>query len=149
MANTIYVLNGPDASKRGAEQPEALYATPAELERRCTEAAARYGMTTRYLQTDSEDELVGLIHEAKAANAAGIVINPGDRNATSAAIHDALGGVNIPAVEVRMSNVYSQARLRHHSLAASAVATLCGFGIDGYHLAISGLAAKIGVAAKL
>ena len=60
-------------------------------------------------------------------------------------LHDALVAVKIPTVEVHISNVYAREGFRHHSFTAKAAfATLCGFGIDGYRLAINGLAAKIG-----
>ncbi len=83
------------------------------------------------------------------SKAAGIIINAGGYSHTSIAIHDALIAVKLPAVEVHVSNIYSREPFRHHSFVASAAfATLCGFGIEGYRLAISGLAAKLGVTAK-
>jgi 3-dehydroquinate dehydratase II len=64
-------------------------------------------------------------------------------------LHDALLAVNIPTVEVHISNIYARENFRHHSFTArAAFATLSGFGIDGYRLAINGLAAKIGIKAK-
>jgi 3-dehydroquinate dehydratase-2 len=63
---------------------------------------------------------------------------------TSIALHDAIVGVQIPTVEVHISNVYARESFRHHSFTArAAFASLCGFGIDGYRLAIIGLAARI------
>ena len=79
------------------------------------------------------------------SKAAGIVINAGGYSHTSIALHDALAAVKIPAVEVHISNIYARESFRHHSFTAKAAfASLCGFGIDGYRLAINGLAAKIG-----
>ncbi len=84
------------------------------------------------------------IHEAHARKAAGIVINAGAYSHTSIALHDAIVGVQIPTVEVHISNVYARESFRHHSFTArAAFASLCGFGIDGYRLAITGLAARI------
>ena len=89
------------------------------------------------------------IHEAGAKAAAGIIINAGAYSHTSIALHDALMAVKIPAVEVHISNIHARESFRHHSFTAmAAVAMLCGFGIDGYRLAINGLAAKIGVKAR-
>jgi len=77
------------------------------------------------------------------------VLNAGGYSHTSIALHDALTAVKIPTVEVHVSNIYAREDFRHHSfIARAAFATLCGFGIDGYRLAISGLAAKIGATAK-
>ena len=83
----------------------------------------------------------------ETVKAAGIVINAGAYSHTSIALHDALKAVQIPAVEVHISNVYAREEFRHHSFTAKAAfASLCGFGIEGYRLAIKGLAAKIGAA---
>ena len=76
---------------------------------------------------------------------AGIIINAGGYSHTSIALHDALVGVKLPTVELHISNIHARESFRHHSFTAKAAfASLCGFGIDGYRLAISGLAAKIG-----
>ena len=84
------------------------------------------------------------IHQAHEQKVAGIVINAGAYSHTSIALHDAIVGVQIPTVEVHISNVYARESFRHHSFTArAAFASLCGFGIDGYRLAITGLAARI------
>jgi 3-dehydroquinate dehydratase-2 len=89
--------------------------------------------------------LIDFVHEAHAAKAAGIIINAGGYSHTSIALHDALVAVKIPAVEVHISNIHARESFRHHSFTAKAAfATLSGFGIDGYRLAIAGLAARIG-----
>jgi 3-dehydroquinate dehydratase-2 len=68
---------------------------------------------------------------------------------TSIALHDAIKGVNIPTVEVHITNIHARESFRHHSFTAmAAFASLAGFGIEGYRLAILGLAARIGVKAK-
>ena len=88
-------------------------------------------------------------HEAQANKAAGIVINAGDISHRSIALHEALMAAEIPSIEVHTGNVHARDSFRHHSFTArAALATLAGFGIDGYRLAINGLAARIGVAAK-
>src|SRR6185503_21171661 len=97
-------------------------------------------------QSNREGELIDFIHEAQAKQAVGIIINAGAYSHTSIALHDALVGVKIPAVEVHISNIHARENFRHHSFTAKAAfATLCGFGIDVYSLAINGLASKIGV----
>lgn len=150
MAKTIYVLNGPNLNLLGTREPD-IYGrkTLADVEKLCRETAACFGLTAECRQTNREGELVDLIQEAGSKQAAGIIINAGAYSHTSIAIHDALVGVQIPTVEVHVSNVYARESFRHQSfIAKAAFATLCGFGIEGYGLAINGLATKIGVAAK-
>ena len=89
------------------------------------------------------------IQEAGAEGAAGIVINAGAYTHTSVAIRDAIAAVEVPVIEVHISNVFARERFRHRShIAPVAKASLCGFGVDGYALAIDGLAALIGARRK-
>lgn len=150
MAKTIYVLNGPNLNLLGSREPTIYgHQTLADVEKLCRDTAAQFGLTAECRQTNREGELVDLIHEAGVQEAAGIIINAGGYSHTSIAIHDALIAVQIPAVEVHVSNVYARESFRHQSFVAKAAfATLCGFGIDGYRLAISGLATRIGAATK-
>jgi 3-dehydroquinate dehydratase II len=142
---TIYVLNGPNLNLLGTREP-ATYgsATLADVEKLCVETATQFGLKADCRQSNREGELVDFIHEAHAKSVAGIVINAGAYSHTSIALHDAIVGVQIPTVEVHISNVYARESFRHHSFTArAAFASLCGFGIDGYRLAITGLAARI------
>jgi 3-dehydroquinate dehydratase-2 len=150
MAKTIYVLNGPNLNMLGTREPETYgHATLADVEKLCADTAAGFGLSADCRQSNREGELVDFIHEAHAEKAAGIVINAGAYSHTSIALHDALIAAQIPAVEVHISNVYAREEFRHHSFTAKAAfASLCGFGIDGYRLAVNGLAAKIGAKAK-
>src|ERR1700712_5097029 len=149
-AATIYVLNGPNLNMLGTREPETYgRAILADVERLCAETAAQFGLKADCKQSNREGELIDFIHEAHANKAAGIIINAGAYSHTSIALHDALIAVKIPAVEVHISNVHARESFRHHSFTAKAAfATLSGFGIDGYRLAIAGLAGKIGVKAK-
>jgi 3-dehydroquinate dehydratase-2 len=151
MPKTVYVLNGPNLNLLGTREPEIYgHATLADVEKLCADTAAGCGLTAICRQSNHEGELIDWIHEARAETAAGIVINAGGYTHTSIALHDALVGVQIPTVEVHVSNVYSRESFRHHSfIAKAAFASLCGFGIDGYRLALIGLAAKIGAGAKI
>ena len=146
MARTIYVLNGPNLNLLGTREPETYgHATLADVEELCRATAEQFGLTADCRQSNREGELIDFVHEAHAKKAAGIVINAGGYSHTSIALHDALVAVKIPAVEVHISNIYARESFRHRSLTAKAAfATLCGFGIEGYRLAINGLAAKIG-----
>src|SRR6202048_4321890 len=150
VAETIYVLNGPNLNLLGTREPETYgHARLADVEKLCKAAAAQFALVADCRQSNREGELIDFVHEAHANKAAGIVINAGGYSHTSIALHDALAAVKLPAVEVHISNIHARESFRHHSFTARAVfATLCGFGIDGYRLAITGLAARIGVKAK-
>jgi 3-dehydroquinate dehydratase-2 len=146
---TIYVLNGPNLNLLGTREPETYgHARLADVEKLCVDVAAQFGLKADCRQSNREGELVDFIHEAHANKAVGIVINAGGYSHTSIALHDALKAVQIPTVEVHISNIHARESFRHHSFTAmAAFASLCGFGIDGYRLAINGLAAKIGARA--
>ena len=142
---TIYVLNGPNLNLLGTREPQTYgHATLADVEKLCIDTAAEFGLKADCRQSNREGELVDFIHEAHARKAVGIVLNAGAYSHTSIALHDALVGVQIPTVEVHISNVHARESFRHHSFTArAAFASLCGFGIDGYRLAITGLAARL------
>jgi 3-dehydroquinate dehydratase-2 len=150
VAETIYVLNGPNLNLLGTREPETYGpATLADVEKLCVTTAAPFGLEAYCRQSNREGELIDFIHEAHAKKAVGIIINAGAYSHTSIALHDALVAVKIPTVEVHISNIHARESFRDHSFTArAAFATLCGFGIDGYRLAINGLAAKIGMKAK-
>jgi 3-dehydroquinate dehydratase II len=149
-AETIYVLNGPNLNLLGTREPETYgHATLADVEKLCAQACAELGFKADCRQSNREGELIDFIHDAHANKAVGIIINAGAYSHTSIALHDALIAVKIPTVEVHISNIHARESFRHHSFTArAAFATLAGFGIDGYRLAVSGLAAKLGVKAK-
>ncbi|WP_315720316.1 MULTISPECIES: type II 3-dehydroquinate dehydratase [unclassified Bradyrhizobium] len=142
----IYVLNGPTLDVLGTCEPEIDgRVTLAHVERLSIETAARFGLTAECRQSDHAAVLVESLHEARAKGVAGIVLNTGAHSGTSAALFDALMGVKIPTIEVHIGNSHARERSRHHSFTAKAAfASISGFGIDGYRLAITGLAAKIG-----
>ena len=148
--DTILVLNGPNLNMLGTREPEKYgHATLADVETLCRETAASFGLKADCRQSNREGELIDFIHEAHARKMKGIIINAGGYSHTSIALHDAIKAVNIPTVEVHVTNIHARESFRHHSFTAmAAFATLAGFGIDGYRLAISGLAARIGAKAK-
>jgi 3-dehydroquinate dehydratase-2 len=147
---TIYVLNGPNLNMLGTREPETYgHARLADVEKLCATTAAQFGLHADCRQSNREGELIDFIHEAYAKKAVGIILNAGGYTHTSIALHDAIKAANIPTVEVHISNIHARENFRHHSFTAmAAFAVLAGFGIDGYRLAITGLAAKIGAKAK-
>jgi len=150
MAQTIYVLNGPNLNLLGTREPETYgHSTMGDVETICRESAARHRLNIDFRQSNHEGELIDWIQEAGAEQAAGIVINAGAYTHSSLAIRDAVAGVATPVIEVHISNIFAREHFRHHShISAVARACLCGFGIMGYRLAIEGLAALIGAGEK-
>ncbi len=142
MAKPVYVLNGPNMNLLGTRQPEVYGRdTIKDVEKLCVETCKRFGFSIAFHCTNHEGELVDLIQEAGARKAAGIVINGAGYTTTSVAIHDAIKAVQVPAIEVHVSNIFAREAWRHHSMIAPvARATMAGFGIQGYALAITALA---------
>ena len=145
MAKTVYVLNGPNLNLLGTREPETYgHATLKDVERLCRNAAEPHRLEVEFRQSNHEGELVDWLHEAGANKAAGVVLNAGAYTHTSIAIRDAIAAVNVPVIEVHISNVFAREGFRHVShVAPVAKATLSGFGINGYALAINGLAAML------
>jgi 3-dehydroquinate dehydratase II len=152
MAKTIYVLNGPNMNLLGTREPEKYgHATLADVEKLCRDTAARFGLDVVCRQSNKEGELVDYIQEAHAKKAAGIVMNPAGYTTTSIAIMDALLAVQatVPTVEIHMTNIHQREAFRHNSYVSKAAkAVIAGFGIDGYALAITGLAGLTGAKTK-
>jgi 3-dehydroquinate dehydratase-2 len=145
MAKTVYILNGPNLNLLGTREPQTYgHATLQDVERLCRDTAKNHELQVEFRQSNHEGELVDWIHEANANKAAGIVINAGGYTHSSIAIRDAISAVRTPVIEVHISNIFAREDFRHHShIAPVAKATLCGFGVNGYALAISGLAAML------
>ena len=146
MPGTIYVINGPNLNLLGTREPETYgRATLADIEKLCAETAKQHGYTIEFRHSNREGELVDWIQEAGKNKAAGIVINPAGYTTTSIAILDALLAVKVPAIEVHISNIHARESFRHDSyISKAARAVICGFGPEGYALAITGLAALLG-----
>ncbi len=141
---SIWVLNGPNLNLLGEREPgtyggESL----ADIEQRCRDAAAQSDIALEFRQTNHEGELVGWIQEARGA-ATGLAINAGAYTHTSVAVHDALRLLDIPIVEVHLSNIFAREEFRHKSyISAAATGVVCGFGPMSYVLAIDALAARM------
>jgi len=150
MADTIYVLNGPNLNLLGTREPETYgHTTIAQVEELCRDAGKRFELSVEFRQSNHEGALVDWIQEAARSQAIGIVINPAGYTTTSVALLDAILAVKLPVVEVHISNIHARESFRHHSyISRAARAVICGFGVQGYALAIIGLAALAGVTAK-
>jgi 3-dehydroquinate dehydratase-2 len=150
MAQTIYILNGPNMNLLGTREPDNYgRATLADVEKLCQVTAERFGFELVFRQSNSEGELVNWIQEAHAKKAAGLVINPAGYTTTSIAILDALLAVQLPVTEIHITNIHQRESFRQNSYVSKAAkAVICGFGIDGYALAIAGIAGLLGVKEK-
>jgi 3-dehydroquinate dehydratase II len=146
---TIYVLNGPNLNLLGTREPEKYgHTTLADVERLCRETAKRFDLGVEFRQSNHEGMLVDWIHEARE-KAVGIILNPAGYTTTSVAILDAILATGLPVIEVHITNIHAREEFRHHSYVSKAArAVICGFGVTGYTLAISGLAAMLGAANK-
>jgi 3-dehydroquinate dehydratase-2 len=146
MSQTVYVINGPNLNLLGTREPDKYgRATLAEVETLCRDTARQYGVAVECRQSNHEGEIVAWIQEAGSRNAAGIVLNAAAYTHTSIAIRDAIVASALPVIEVHITNVHARESFRHHSYVSQvAKAVICGFGIDGYALAMIGLAGLIG-----
>jgi len=146
MARTIYVLNGPNLNLLGTREPEKYgRATLADVERLCRERAGRHGIEVVFCQSNHEGALIDSIQEAGREGALAIVMNPAAYTHTSVALLDAVLASGVPVFEVHITNIHARESFRHHSFVSPAArGVLCGFGIEGYGLAIDGAAALLG-----
>jgi 3-dehydroquinate dehydratase-2 len=142
MARRIVILNGPNLNLLGRREP-AVYgrATLGDIETACREEASRLGMEVECWQSNSEGELVTWIQEIPG-RFAGVVLNAGAYSHTSIALLDALRALDEPLIEVHLSNIYRRETFRQHSyVSLAATGVICGFGPEGYVMALRALAA--------
>lgn len=140
MADLVFILNGPNLNLLGTREPDIYGRTTlAEIQANCRKAAAASDFEIDFRQSNKEGDLVDWVQEA-GSSAKGIIINPGAYSHTSIAIRDALQGIGIPAIEVHISNIFARERFRRHSfISPVAAGVICGFGPDGYVLAVDAL----------
>lgn len=145
MFPIILVLNGPNLNLLGTREPATYgYETLADIEEKCHRAGEAKGFAVDFFQTNHEGELVERIHAARG-RCAGILINPAAWTHTSVAIRDALAAVELPVIEVHLSNVHKREAFRHQSYVSGvAVGVICGLGSDGYRAGIDHFAYLLG-----
>ncbi|BAZ04812.1 type II 3-dehydroquinate dehydratase [Calothrix sp. NIES-3974] len=137
---SILVLHGPNLNLLGTREPDTYgVQTLNDINRLLEAEAQKLAVRLSCLQSNHEGVLVDAIHGAMGQQQ-GILINPGAYTHTSVALRDAIAAVNLPVVEVHLSNVYKREAFRHHSyIAPVAVGQISGFGADSYLLGLQGL----------
>lgn len=134
----VLVLHGPNLNLLGTREPEIYGATTLnDINQHLMSFAASEGHQLDAFQSNAEFALIERIHAARSENIDFIIINPAAFTHTSVALRDAILGVGIPFIEVHLSNVHKREPFRHHSYFSDvAVGVICGFGAQGYELAL-------------
>lgn len=141
---SVLVLHGPNLNLLGLREP-GIYgvSTLAEIDARLVELGKSLHTEVHSIQSNHEGAIVDAIHAARDRER-GIVINAGAYTHTSVAIRDAIAAVQLPTVEIHLSNIYKREEFRHHSyLAAVVVGQISGFGADSYYLGLQALVAHL------
>lgn len=139
-APKVLVLNGPNLNLLGVREPKVYgRVTLKEIEQNCLKTGKRLGLVVTCRQSNHEGELVTWVQEC-LGEMQGIVINPGAYTHTSIALLDALGAVQLPTIEVHLSNIHRREEFRRHSYVSKvATGVICGLGAKGYDLALEAL----------
>lgn len=139
---TIYVLNGPNLNLLGLREPE-IYGSDTldDIADRLEERAGQLGVTLDIRQSNHEGHLIDWLHEARLNGVKAVILNAGGLSHTSVALHDAVKAIQLPVIEVHLSNPQARESFRRRSMIASAAAgTIAGFGALGYELALDAAA---------
>lgn len=143
---TILLLHGPNLSQLGTRDPRHYgTATLAQVVAAAGAEAEAHGARLEHLQTEQEGELLTRLHAARDDGTAAVVLNAGAWTHSSYALHDALELLDIPKVELHLSNVHAREAFRRTSVIAPACdGSIAGFGIHGYPLAVRAALALLG-----
>ena len=139
MSKKIEIINGPNINLLGKREPE-IYGnlTLEDINNIIKNHADKLDLELKFFQSNIEGEIVNKIQECQ--NSDGIIINAAAFTHTSVAILDALKSLDIPKIEVHISNIYKREEFRHKSLISQTVnGVICGFGINSYKLALEGI----------
>jgi len=143
---SILLVNGPNLNLLGTRQPEVYGSTTlAQIESASEEYAESLGAKLTAFQSNHEGALIDALHAAKGTHD-GIILNAGAYTHTSVALADAIASIEVPVIELHLSNIHARESFRHTSfIAPVAVGQICGFGAKGYQLAIDALLDHLGV----
>lgn len=137
----IMLLNGPNLNMLGKREPDVYgAATLQDLEEKMKNLGHAHGVEMICYQSNSEGILIDRIQEAEAAGVEGIILNPGAYTHYSYAIRDAIAGIDVPVIEVHISNIHAREPFRHVSVIAPVTrGQIVGLGFKGYELALLAL----------
>ncbi|MBY0582019.1 MAG: type II 3-dehydroquinate dehydratase [Sphingomonas sp.] len=142
MADTIFVLNGPNLNLLGLREPE-IYGSDTldDIADMLDDRARVLGLAIDLRQSNHEGHLIDWLHEAQGTGARAVILNPGGFTHTSVALHDAVKAITTPVIEVHLSNPHAREPFRHHSyIGRAARGTIAGFGPTSYLLALEAAA---------
>jgi 3-dehydroquinate dehydratase-2 len=139
--HSVLVLHGPNLNLLGLREP-GIYGTltMSEIDAQLVELGKELELEVRCFQSNREGTLIDALHDARTW-ADGVIFNLGGYTHTSVALHDAISAINIPVIEVHISNVHAREEFRHKSMVSAVCAgTISGLGIQSYLLGLRGLA---------
>lgn len=141
MSHKVFVINGPNLNLLGTREPDVYgHTTLADIEAVTITAGKSLDIDIEFRQSNEEGVLVNWVHESQNY-AQGLIINAAGYTHTSVAIMDALLATQTPVIEVHLSNIYKREEFRHHSyISKAANGVICGFGSQGYVLAVHAMA---------
>lgn len=142
---SILILNGPNLNLLGTRQPEVYGTTTlADIEAACKSFASNNKFDVTFEQSNHEGVLVDALHGAKGQHDL-VVLNAGAYTHTSIALHDAIASIEVPVIELHLSNIHAREEFRHTSyISKVAIGQICGFGSDGYTLALTAAISYLG-----
>lgn len=141
--NSILIINGPNLNLLGDREP-GIYGTDtlSDIRRQCAKHASGSGMQIEFMQSNSEGKIIDAIQEAKSESHNGIILNAAGYSHTSISIRDAIEAIDLPVVEVHLSNIHAREDFRNKSLIAPVcIGQITGFGAMGYILAMDAIKA--------
>lgn len=142
---SILILNGPNLNLLGTRQPEIYGAVTLEdIAEQCKTKAKALSVDIAFEQSNSEGTMVEMIQSCRGKHD-GLILNAGAYTHTSIALMDAITGAEVPTIELHLSNIHAREPYRHISyIAKAAVGVICGFGAQGYDLALDAMVGHLG-----
>ncbi len=141
---SLLILNGPNLNLLGTRQPDVYGVTTLpQIEADCQVKAKSLGIKLEFLQSNHEGTLIDSIQAARGVFD-GIILNAGAYTHSSIALRDAIASVELPVIELHLSNIHAREDFRHHShIAPVAIGQICGFGAHGYSLSMDAMVAHL------